>query len=885
MVRMPFLLTAAVFVLSLLATFGLWQYTRNQAEYALSTDFAFRVRQTARRIEQRMATYEQAARATQAFLLGTANVRREDFRLFVESLRLKEKFPGIQGLALAEAIPKASLAEHLRRIRQEGLPEYSLYPMEDRDYYSSIIQIEPFTGLNLRALGYDMLTDPIRRAAMELARDTGQAAASGKVKLVQENGQKEQTGLVMYLPVYKRNTAIGTVEERRKNLIAWIGAPFRMNDLMAGLGGERSDDLMLTIYDGDVITEDSVLYQSADSMSELRGHRLFASKQKIAVAGRPWTLDIRSSPTYETRIDQDKPRIVGLAGLATSFLLALLVWTLASARKRALTIAMTMTQKLRETNIELASKQKRFSVILDNTHDAFVALDRKGCITEWNAKAEFIFGWSKSEAIGKDLAALIIPAELHSAHRAGFSRFSLTGESMLIKRVVEVEGLHRSGRLIPLELAIAGVPEESGVVVSAFIRDISERKEAARKEAERTQALEEARTALQHSQRLEAVGKLTGGVAHDFNNVLQIISGNIQILEHLYTHEDRLKGRLESMSRAVERGSKLSAHLLAFARRQPLQPSVLNLSQIINDLDDLLRRALGENFELETVVADHLWNTSVDRSQLENVLLNLAINSRDAMPDGGKLVIAMSNKILDIDYVKSHPETLPGEYVLVAMSDNGTGMTEDIIAKAFEPFFTTKRPGEGTGLGLSMAYGFVKQSGGHIRIRSQVGQGTTVEIYLPRSTAVETKALKRDIQPISGGNETILVVEDDFGVQNTVVTILEELGYHIITADNGKDALDIIRGGLQADLLFTDVVMPGSITSTELAREAKSILPNLAILFTSGYTHNELVRGGRLNEGVQLLSKPYRRAELAAKIRLVLTDEKAKPTSLTGPSS
>jgi PAS domain S-box-containing protein len=1007
--RIPLLIAAIVFLVSLLATFGLWRNAQQQSEQALRSDFDFQVRQTARRIETRMATYEQTARAAQAFLLGSLDGRREDFRLFVESLRLDEKFPGIQGLAIAQAVPKGLLEQHIASIRQEGFASYSVTPPGDREFYSSIIQIEPFTGLNLRALGFDMLTNPVRRAAMERSRDSGQAAASGKVKLIQENGAQEQSGLVMYLPIYKRGMPTATREERRANLIGWIGAPFRMNDLMAGLGGERTGEIILSIYDGEAISDDSLLFDSEAVEKRARpATSLFTAKQRILVAGRPWTLDIRSSPTYESRIETGKPLLIAIGGAGASAMLSLLVWTLASGRRRALTLANAMTQQLRESefrwkfalegagdgvwdwniekntvvystrwkemlgygeaeiqndfaqwqrllhpddrqsaldmvddylnerqsvyfneyrmlckdgswrwiltrgtvvsrnarggaqriigthtditlrkqheealrdsNARLAVEQHRVKVILENLHDAFVAVDPDGRITDWNAKAEKIFGWTAAEAVGKDLTTLIIPAEFRTAHTAGFKRFASTGKATLIAKVIEVNGLHRNGRMIPLELAVAGFPEAGKYAVSAFIRDISERKESERKEAERTRALEEAREALQHAQKLEAVGKLTGGVAHDFNNVLQIISGNVQLMNNYYGHDVLAKKRLDGMMAAVDRGSKLSSQLLAFARRQPLQPAVLNPLKIVRNMDDLLQRALGESIALRTIASDDLWNTFVDPSQLENVILNLALNARDAMPDGGKLLIELSNSIREDRIAVDRHDVLAGEYVLLTVSDTGVGMTEEVLAQAFEPFFTTKPAGEGTGLGLSMAYGFVKQSGGHIELDSKAGHGTTIKIYLPRSMQAEAPAVSPVSGPIVGGDETILVVEDDPGVQSTVVAMLEGLGYRVLKAENGDQAFEIIKGGARIDLLFTDVVMPGLISSPRLAREARQILPGLAVLFTSGYTRNALVSGGRLEEGVQLLGKPYRREQLAQKVRQTLS----KQTNLIG---
>jgi len=388
--------------------------------------------------------------------------------------------------------------------------------------------------------------------------------------------------------------------------------------------------------------------------------------------------------------------------------------------------------------------------------------------------------------------------------------------------------------------------------------------------AERTAALVETRAALLHSQKLESVGKLTGGVAHDFNNILQVISGNLHLLRAMTDNNPATAKRLEIALRSVDRGAKLSSQLLAFARRQPLQPTIINLARAVRNMDDMLRRALGEAIDVETIATGGLWNTQVDPSQLENVILNLALNSRDAMQGRGKLTIEIANAMLDDEYVATTPDIKAGQYVVLAVSDTGSGMTAEILEQAIEPFFTTKPPGDGTGLGLSMAYGFVKQSGGHFKIYSEPAVGTTVRIYFPRSLDKEDETPADTERAVVGGSETILVVEDDKDVQLTVVALLQELGYQVLKADDAESALSILKSGVHVDLLFSDVVMPGNLRSPELARQAKIILPNIAVLFTSGYTQNAIVHGGRLDPGVQLLSKPYRREQLAKKVRSML---------------
>lgn len=388
--------------------------------------------------------------------------------------------------------------------------------------------------------------------------------------------------------------------------------------------------------------------------------------------------------------------------------------------------------------------------------------------------------------------------------------------------------------------------------------------------SERTRELEQSRHALYQSQKLEAIGKLTGGVAHDFNNVLQVIAGNLQLLRPMLTQAQVPANRLDAAAQAVDRGAKLAAELLAFARRQPLRPMPTNLGRLLRNMDELLRQALGEMVEIETVVAGGLWTTMVDPNQLENVLLNLAINARDAMVDGGKLTLELSNAMLDEFYARTQVDVEPGQYVMLAVSDTGTGMTEQTAERAFEPFYTTKPEGEGTGLGLSMAYGFAKQSGGHIRLYSELGSGTTVKLYLPRTDQPEVVAVSLPVGPAVGGSETILVVEDDLAVQATVIELLSGLGYRVLRANDAQSALSILQSGMAIDLLFTDVVMPGKLSSTELVRQAKLLLPDIAVLFTSGYTRNAIVHGGKLDAGVELLSKPYRQEDLARKIRQLL---------------
>lgn len=376
---------------------------------------------------------------------------------------------------------------------------------------------------------------------------------------------------------------------------------------------------------------------------------------------------------------------------------------------------------------------------------------------------------------------------------------------------------------------------------------------------------------LRQSQKLEAVGQLTGGVAHDFNNLLTVILGNAELLASQLTDHAQLCALAEMTVTAAERGAELTNRLLAFARKQPLDPRVLDVSGQVEGMENLLRRALPENIDIRIARAPGLWQAEIDASQLETALLNLALNARDAMPDGGHLTIEMANEVLDDDYVAREPELAPGQYVLIAVTDTGEGMAPEVLDHVFEPFFTTKDVGKGSGLGLSMIYGFVKQSRGHIRVYSEPGEGTCVKLYFPRSGGMDARPGHESAGVrVVGGAESILVVEDDPMVREHLVASLVGLGYKVQSAETGAKAMEILQGPSRIDLLFTDVVLPGGMNGRKLAGAAHDLRPGLKVLFTSGYSENAIVHHGRLDIGVELLAKPYRRDQLAAKVRKVL---------------
>ena len=386
-------------------------------------------------------------------------------------------------------------------------------------------------------------------------------------------------------------------------------------------------------------------------------------------------------------------------------------------------------------------------------------------------------------------------------------------------------------------------------------------------------AQEEVEGALRQSQKMEAVGQLTGGIAHDFNNMLAVVIGSLDLAQRRTTQDDiRLRRYIDAAQDGARRAANLTQRLLAFSRQQPLRPETVSLNKLVANMSELLRGSLGGAVELETVLAGGLWPVNADPNQLENVILNLAVNARDAMDGGGKLTIETQNAHLDKRYAAEHLGLPAGQYVLVAVTDTGSGMPAEVVAKAFDPFFTTKDVGKGTGLGLSQVYGFVKQSGGHVKIYSEPGNGTTVKVYLPRLVGAHDEAKEFEEatdMPLGDMREVVLVVEDEPQVRRFSVEALTELGYRVLEADSGRSALRLLEERPDIALLFTDVVMP-EMNGAKLVEEARRIRPELKVLFTTGYTRNAVVHNGVLDPGVELIGKPFSLNELAAKAREVL---------------
>ena len=519
------------------------------------------------------------------------------------------------------------------------------------------------------------------------------------------------------------------------------------------------------------------------------------------------------------------------------------------------------TREVRDVFAKLNESERQFRHLVDSVADyAIFMLDTEGIVSSWNLGAERTKGYAAEEIIGKHFSQFYTKEDRQS----GVPELALGAARRTGRFEMEGWRVRKGGQRFWASVIINAVHDEHGNLLgfAKVTRDLTEK-----------QAIEDQ---LRQMQKMEAIGQLTGGIAHDFNNMLTVISGNIETLQRRLERDDPGAHRLIAAAlRGVERATTLTHRLLAYARRQPLDPRPIELNRLIIGMSDLLTRTLGENIKVESVLSGGLWQVSVDPNQVENAVLNLALNARDAMPGGGNLTIETANTYLDEAYARAHTEVTAGQYVMLAVSDTGVGMTSDVVEKAFEPFFTTKQIGEGTGLGLSQVYGFVKQSGGHVKIYSEPGEGTTARIYFPRAnmSAATLEEPRRQARiPDLEGTETILVVEDDPDVRTYTTEILRELGYRVLEAHEGDTALTVLATEPEIKLLFTDIGLPGPFNGRQLAEEARKRRADLKILFTTGYAQNAIIHHGRLDPGVQLIVKPFSFTGLAAKIRRILSE-------------
>jgi PAS domain S-box-containing protein len=525
--------------------------------------------------------------------------------------------------------------------------------------------------------------------------------------------------------------------------------------------------------------------------------------------------------------------------------------------------------QFRQSQQALRESMARLTAVVETAVDGFILIDSRGSILLFNPACERLFGY-RSEEVFHENVKMLMPPKYSLHHDNYIKNFIRTSERKIIGIGREVIGLRKDGTTFPMDLSVGEAKQDGESIFVGIIHDLTGRKETEEQ--------------LRQAQKMEMVGQLSGGIAHDFNNLLTVIIGNAEHLGDQLKPRQDLRQLADDICQAGERGAELTQRLLAFSRRQLLQPREIDCHELLSSIRKLLRRALRENIEIHVAVDSEATIAFADRAQLESAVLNLALNAQDAMPTGGKLTLSSGVTSLDDRYQSRHPGIEPGEYATVSVSDNGEGMSAEVAEHAFEPFYTTKEVGKGSGLGLSMVYGFAKQSKGHASIYSEPGLGTTVRIYLPqvaKNTQGGSSQDRTEEIEIPRGHETILIAEDDPFVRSSVISRVESLGYTVVAAVNGSDALLRLRTNPHIDLLFTDIVMPGGMSGWELADVARQIRPGLPVIFSSGYALEALIEQGRAPAQSIILTKPYRKIELAHRIREALADNSVSLVSLS----
>jgi PAS domain S-box-containing protein len=499
------------------------------------------------------------------------------------------------------------------------------------------------------------------------------------------------------------------------------------------------------------------------------------------------------------------------------------------------------------------SNAQMTQAVIKTALDAFVQTDANGIILEWSVQTEALTGWTRKEALGADVVNLLIAEPLRDGFRQRMMRLLPELANTPIGIRFEATLLHREGDEILIEASSSTLQLGGRTVINNFVKDVTQKRAAEEQ--------------LIQAQKMEAVGQLTGGIAHEFNNMLTVITGTIEILADAVKDNPPLATITKLISEAADRGAALTSSLLSFARKQALQPADIDVNDLLEELAKLMLATFDKKIEIVKRLDGTIWLAFADRGQLSSALLNLAINARDAMPEGGRLTLTTRNVVFGVREAVAVGAGYAGDYVEIRIADTGTGIPQAILERIFDPFFSTKEVGKGTGLGLSMVFGFIKQSGGGIKVKSEEGRGTTFTIYLPKAETSVLRPTGCDERKIVGGTETILCVEDDRDVRHYVTVQLESLGYKVIPATNASDALAIAAQGTPFDLLFTDIVMAGALNGRELADEMVAARPSLRVLFTSGYAHDAPHGLGQATMGAPLLTKPYRKAELARMLR------------------
>ncbi|MDB5408240.1 MAG: Histidine kinase [Rhodospirillales bacterium] len=858
-------------------SFAAFAVTRRVDEARVRSELELRAEWRLRGIERKIAVDVNSLQATAVFVATQPILAEADFHRFARLDHDSEA--ANSGLLWSPFVRAADRAGFVAAVRESGVPDFDIVEPDGRggfvsaaardDYLPALFE-ENYDG-RPAARGLDGAAAAVRRSGAELARDTGQAVATPPLPTY--FGSQLALGFLVFWPVYTTGEVPPTVAERRQAFRGAAVSRYGFDRLLphALLDAPKIDESIDFRVDRGGDGEEPMLVGSYDPVADKITVGAVAPRQdgvgitrSFAVLGRQWTLRFHFAPELIAGLGSPNAEVRLVLGLLLTAAIA--GYFLRERRQRS-----NVESEVRLRTSELVAANRQLNQEIEERERAAVELrlwahafanaafgigisdPRTRRMRFGNPALATMLGMTTAEFEG--LATIDqFPVEERGRVRAIMETVDRVGSVLFTTR-------HRrkDGTIFPVQMNVTSVRDVDGTVLYriASILDITE--------AHRTEE------ALRQAQKMEAIGNLTGGMAHDFNNILAIIIGNLDLARPRIAGDAETDELVGECLESALRGADLTRRLLAFARRQPLRPRRFDVNELVANAVKLLRRLLDENVVISLDLPPETWPVLADPAQLEAALTNLATNARDAMPNGGTLLIATGNRQLDEDYAATHPEVVAGDYAMIEVSDTGSGMAPEVVSRIFEPFFTTKDRDKGTGLGLSMVFGFMKQSGGHVNVYSEPGVGTTFRLYLPRSgEAAEATSSAAPVAYARAAGETVLAVEDNAALLRVVVRQLEEFGYRVLAADGATAALTILASE-PVDMLFTDVIMPGVVDGFALAREALALQPSIKVVLTSGFPEAKI--NGHLGPSggsARLLSKPYRKEELAQVLRQVL---------------
>ncbi len=830
-----------VMALSFLMTFFFWRQYDHSLNVRSQVVFKDRADEIMAKFSTRMTDDEQILRGAAGLFNASENVTRDEWRRYALSLSLDKNFPGFQGLGFTEVVHPKDLERHTERIRREGFPNYRLWPEGKRQEYTSIIYLEPFDWRNQRAFGYDMFSDPIRREAMSKARDLGEAVTTGPVTLVQETKADKQTGVLMYIPVYEQGLPLETVAQRRIAVKGYAYSPIRIKNFLSGTFPKMPNDIGFRIYIDKKPTPEGLLYDSvADSHLELPENYKgdLHTTRSFERFGQNWLLTFESLPQFAQEQRKSQSRNYLIAGVTVSILLSVIAFMLRSAHAGAIAAA----QALKESR-ELYRK------ISENSPAYIATFTPDGTITYVNPALANDLGRHQEELIGKSFFEFLLP-EYQGQVRKGLSTLSPQNPTQTMEQALK--GPREA--VIWHEWTNRAVFDEHGGIAEfqAVGQDITERKKAAEERARLEQQ-------MLHAQKMESLGVLAGGVAHDFNNILMAIIGNVDLSLMKIEEASPITANLRNIEKAAMRAADLAKQMLAYSGKGRFVIEKLDLNRLIEKLHPILEPSLPDNAVLTLKLHKPLPVVEADANQMRQILMNLFMNSVEALGEnGGEITIRTDDRELDRESLKDlllGEAMAEGRYVVLEVADTGCGMEKEVLDKVFDPFFTTKFTGRG--LGLAAALGIARGHKGGIRITSEPGKGSVFQVLLPTSEPPPAKAsVPEPIENGWSGAGKILLVDDEEVVRTIGSELLKELGFTTVLAESGAEAIETFKANRDLRAVILDLTMPG-MDGEECFRELRQIDPEVKVVMSSGFSEQDVVQKFPGKELAGFIQKPY----------------------------